>query len=214
MTDINIVIIDDHNILRESLSQMIDRESDIKVIGQAINGKDGLELVRSLNPDVILMDISMPDMDGITATTILLTENPNYKILAFTMHEEPYMVFKMLKAGARGYILKDAKYSELLEAIHTIYRGEVYLTPRVSSLVVKSYYDKLTELATDPLSILSKREREIFHYLIKGDNNKIISDKLALSVNTVLTHRRNLMEKLNCHSLSDLTRLAHENNLI
>jgi DNA-binding NarL/FixJ family response regulator len=214
MTDINIVIIDDHNILRESLSQMIDRESDIKVIGQAINGKDGLELVRSLNPDVILMDISMPDMDGITATTILLTENPNYKILAFTMHEEPYMIFKMLKAGARGYILKDAKYSELLEAIHTIYRGEVYLTPRVSSLVVKSYYDKLTELATDPLSILSKREREIFHYLIKGDNNKIISDKLALSVNTVLTHRRNLMEKLNCHSLSDLTRLAHENNLI
>ncbi len=214
MCNINIVIIDDHNILRESLSQMIERENDIKVIGQARNGKDGIALIHSSNPDVILMDISMPDMDGITATSILLAENPDYKILAFTMHEEPYIVYKMLKAGARGYILKDSQLNELIDAIHTIQRGEVYLTPRISSLIVKSYYDKNAESLDDPLSVLSMREREIFQYMIKGDNNHIIAGKLSISVNTVLTHRRNLMEKLNCHSLSDLTRFAHKNNLI
>ncbi len=214
MQIINIIIIDDHTILRESLSQMIEREEDIKVIGQAKNGMEGIELAKSLNPDVILMDISMPDMDGITATSTLLAINAKYKIIAFTMHGEPYLVHKMLKAGAQGYILKDTKYNELVDAIRIVFRGEVYLTPRISALIVKSYYDKSADLAIDPLSVLSSREREIFQYLLKGDNNQIISSKLSISVNTVLTHRRNLMEKLNCHSLSDLTRFAHENNLI
>ncbi len=213
MKEITVLIVDDHMFLADGLCHILNQEDDIMVIGQAKNGEHSIELVNTLNPDIVLMDISMHDMDGVTATTLILKENKNCKIIALTMHDEPHLVHKMLKAGASGYVLKDSPYQEFINGIRSVNRGEVYLSPRIATLIIKSHYDNSIAATGNNLSSLTMREQEIFNFLIIGTGNQTVADSLSISVKTVLTHRRNLMSKLNCHSLSDLTRFAHNNLL-
>jgi DNA-binding NarL/FixJ family response regulator len=211
MKEIKIIIVDDHAFLADGLCHMLNQEDDIMVIGQANNGEHGIELVNTLNPDIVLMDISMCEIDGVTATSLILKENKNCKVIALTMHDEPYLVHEMLKAGASGYVLKDSPYQEFINGIRSVNSGEVYLSPRIATLIIKSHYKNYTDATGNTLSSLTKREREIFNFFVIGTDNQTVADSLSISVKTVLTHRRNLMSKLNCHSLSELTRFAHNN---
>jgi DNA-binding NarL/FixJ family response regulator len=211
MKEIKIIIVDDHAFLADGLCHMLNQEDDFMVIGQANNGEHGIELVNTLNPDIVLMDISMCEIDGVTATSLILKENKNCKVIALTMHDEPYLVHEMLKAGASGYVLKDSPYQEFINGIRSVNSGEVYLSPRIATLIIKSHYKNYTDATGNTLSSLTKREREIFNFFVIGTDNQTVADSLSISVKTVLTHRRNLMSKLNCHSLSELTRFAHNN---
>jgi two-component system response regulator NreC len=210
---ISVLIVDDHTIVRSGVRMLLEAESDIKVVGEALNGREALELVETLHPDVVLMDITMPEMDGLEATMQLKTRFPDINVLVLTMHRSDDYFFEMLKAGASGYILKGAKTSELINAVRIVQRGEIFLYPSMTQKLVQGYL-QLADWENEAEPSLSPREKEIFRLLAEGYSNKEIAEKLVISPSTVHSHRGNLMEKLGLNNRRELIQYARKRGLI
>ena len=205
---IKIFIADDHRILREGLRSMIEKMSEVQVVGEAGNGREAVRLVTERRPDVVIMDVNMPDLNGIEATRLLLKELPAVKVIGLSMYSDKRFVAGMLKAGASGYLLKAGAFEELAIAIQTVMVGDIYLSPRVTGVVIEDYVGHLTQEKSAPTKTLSSREREVLQLLAEGQSSKDIASHLHVSEKTVHTHRQHIMEKLNLHSIAELTKYA------
>ena len=202
-----ILLADDHQIIREGLRPLLEKESGLTVIAEAENGRMAVELTREHNPDIVIMDISMPDMNGIEATQRILAESPDTKVIALSVHSDDQYVARMIKAGASGYLPKSCAFEELSSAIRTVLDNGKYLSPKVVTSVVQ--YLQRSEPDEDSAdSILTPREREVLQLLAEGKSTKEISSALHVSERTVESHRQNLMNKLNLHSIAELTKYA------
>jgi len=210
-----IVIAEDHTILREGLRMLLSANPDIEVVGEARDGLEAIRSVDSLKPDLILMDLSMPRMNGVGAIQEIKKQSPSTKILVLTVHKTEEHILTALKTGADGYILKDATHSELMLAIDNIFSGKSYLSPGISEKVIKGYLEgRKSVKSSTSWDTLTQREREILKMIAEGYRNKDIADYLCISAKTVEKHRANLMKKLDLHSASSLTAFAMEKGLI
>ena len=203
-----IVIADDHKIMREGLKALIEKQPDMEVAAEAQDGLAATKLARKLLPQVIIMDIGMPEMNGIDATRQIISENKDIKIIALSMHSDRRFVLEMLKAGASGYLLKDSAFEELVNAVHTVMTGQSYLSPRITDIVVKEYLYNLPKSESTVFTVLTVREREVLQLLAEGKSTKQIAATLNLSVKTVETHRQQIMEKLEIRTVAELTKYA------
>lgn len=203
-----ILLADDHKIIREGLRSLLEKQVDMEVIAEAQDGFTAVRLVQKLLPNVVIMDIGMPEMNGIDATRQIVAETPAVKVIALSMHSDRRFVLQMLKAGASGYLLKDSAFEELITAIHTVMMGQPYLSPKVTDVVVKEYLHGLAKHETTVFTAITAREREVLQLLAEGKSTKQIASALNVSVKTVETHRQQLMEKLNIHSIAELTKYA------
>jgi DNA-binding NarL/FixJ family response regulator len=202
-----VMIVDDHQIVRDGLKAILHHEEGIGVIAEADNGRTALRLVDELKPEIVIMDIAMPDMNGIEATRRISSEHPDVKVLILSMHHDKRMVIEVFNAGARGYLLKECASDELLRAIRTLLQGEMYLSPKISSIVVKDLVKKQGESLSEIFS-LSSREREVLQLLAEGKNMKEIAFTLDVSIKTVEAFRKRLMDKLKVNSIAELTKIA------
>lgn len=205
---IRIMIVDDHNIVRHGLRQSLSQEDDITVVAETDNGRSAVELASEHNPDVIVMDVSMPDMNGIEATRQILKTNPDIKIIALSMHSEKQYVLSMVKSGARGYLLKTNLFEELLTAIRTVIEGNVFLSPEITEHIVKSAIAPNDDSELLAFYTLTSREREILQLLAEGRTHSDIADHLFISKKTVASHRLNIMQKLKMDNIPALTKFA------
>jgi DNA-binding NarL/FixJ family response regulator len=205
---IRIIIADDHEIVRNGLRSLIEKEPDIEVIAEADNGRTAVRIALELAPDVVIMDIGMPDMNGIEAARQIIVAMPAIKVIALSMHAEKRYVMEMLKAGASGYILKDNAYEELARAIRTALNNRTYLSPQVAEIVIGDYVQLAQTANCSVFSLLSPREREVLQLLAEGNSTAQIADHLCISVKTVETYRQHIMEKLNIRSIAELTKYA------
>ncbi|MCJ7692994.1 MAG: response regulator transcription factor [Sedimentisphaerales bacterium] len=203
-----ILLADDHKITREGLRSLIEKQSDMEVVAEAEDGHTAVHLVRKVSPDVVIMDVSMPDLNGIEATQKIVSECPNVKVIALSMHSDTLFVTKMLKSGASGYLLKDCAFEELTRAIRTVVAGKTYLSPAISDVVVDGYLHRLSETDSASSDVLTHREREVLQMLAEGNSTKQVALKLHISVKTVETHRRQMMHKLDIYSVAELTKYA------
>jgi DNA-binding NarL/FixJ family response regulator len=205
---IRILLADDHRITRQGLRSLLDNQSDMEVVAEAEEGRTAVRLAKELSPDVVIMDVSMPDLNGIEATRQILDRSPGTKVVALSMHSDTLFVSEMLKSGASGYMLKDCAFEELERAIRTVVAGKTYLSPSISGVVVDDYLHRLSKgnLAGD--DVLTNREKEVLQLLAEGKSTKQIALKLHVSVKTIETHRRQIMEKLDLHSVAELTKYA------
>ena len=210
---IDIVIADDHTIFRSGLNMLLSSEPDINVVGEAQDGSEAVDLVRQLKPAVVLMDIGMPGMSGFDATVKIKEFAPETRILVLTMHRSDEYFFRMLEAGASGYILKGAETEELINAVRTVANGETFLYPTMAKRLVEKFLQNTPGFMEDT-SRLSPREREILKLIAEGYTNKKIADILFISPSTVHSHRTNLMQKLNLQTRHELVKYARENDLI
>ncbi len=212
MAKIRVLLADDHTIVREGVRLLLDAQPDITVVGEASDGQQVLALARSLTPDMVLMDIGMPLMNGLEATRALKAELPAINILILTMHEGEDYFFRILAAGASGYVLKGAASTELLNAIRAVHQGGVYLFPTMAKKLIGDYLkNQQVSTEADPLT---RRERQVLKMIAEGTTNREIAEELILSLNTVQTHRLHLMEKLNLHNRSELIKYALRRGLI
>jgi DNA-binding NarL/FixJ family response regulator len=210
---IRIIVADDHTIVRHGLTKLLQQETDVEVVAQAQNGHATVELARELSPDVIVMDVGMPDLNGIDATQQILRENPEIKVLALSMHSGRKFVVAMLKAGASGYLLKDCALEELTGALQTILSGRIYLSPAITDIVVDSYVRQPAEAEKSAFSVLSQREREGLQLMAEGNTTKQIALRLHISPKTVEGHRLRLMSKLDIDNIAQLTKYAIQEGL-
>jgi DNA-binding NarL/FixJ family response regulator len=205
---VRIVIADDHGIVREGLHSLIAKQPDMEIIGEATDGRKALELVQELVPDVVVMDITMPNLNGIDATRQIIRDCPGVKVIALSMHSSTMFVSDMIKAGVTGYMLKDCLFDELAEAIRVVSNGGTYLSPGVVSTVVNDYMNRLNNAGDTPLENLTQREREVLQMIGEGKNTKQIARQLHLSTKAIEANRRKIMDKLNTNSVADLVRWA------
>ena len=210
---IRIIIADDHTIVRHGLTRLLQQDSDVEVVAQAQNGHATVELARELSPDIVVMDVGMPDLNGIDATQQILRENPKIKVLALSMHSGRKFVVAMLKAGASGYLLKDCALEELTTALQTIMSGKIYLSPVITDIVVDSYVRQPAESEKSAFSVLSQREREVLQLMAEGNTTKQIALHLHISPKTVEGHRLRLMSKLDIDNVAQLTKYAIQEGL-
>jgi DNA-binding NarL/FixJ family response regulator len=203
---IRLLLADDHAILSAGLRALLGYYDDIEIVGEASDGTEAVELVAELRPDVVLMDIAMPGLNGVEATRLIRQQHPRTRVLVLSQHRERQYVTAVLKAGASGYILKRALGSDLLEALRTVAGGDTYLHPEVSTVLV--------EEVRCPEEPLTTREREILEHIVRGETNQQIAASLSLSTKTVEWHRTNLMSKLNAHNAAELVRIALERGLV
>lgn len=210
MTDkIQLLIVDDHPIVRSGLRSLLMAESDIEVVGEATDGREAIEQTKTLHPDVVLMDITMPNMDGLNATRQIKSGFPEVQILILSIHRSDEYFFELLQAGASGYILKSAKTSDLLEAIRVVSNGEVFLYPAMAQKLVRGYLN-LVEWENETQTVLSPREKEILFLMAEGFSYKDIAEKLVISPSTVYSHRSNLMSKLGLNNRHELIEYARK----
>jgi len=212
---IRLLLVDDHQVVRSGLRMLLGGESDVEIVGEAGTAKEALEAVPKLKPNIVLMDIGLPDMSGIQATSEIKRLYPEVAVVALTIHEDEEYFFKMLEAGANGYVPKRAAPEELLTAIRAAAIGEVYLYPSLAKLLVKDFLaqDRASGEAAG-LDGLTDREQEVLKYLADGANNDEIAEVLVISPKTVARHRENIMSKLNLHSRADLVRYAIRKGII
>ncbi|HLI89311.1 MAG TPA: response regulator transcription factor [Ktedonobacteraceae bacterium] len=212
---IRILLADDHTILRAGLKMMLNAQPDMEVVGEAQDGRQALQEAQRLQPDIILMDITMPDMNGIEATKQIKKELPDVKVLILTMHEHEEYVFQALRAGASGYMLKEAADTDLISALRIIQSGQFYLSPAAQSVMVGDYLQRVrTGEEKDSYSSLTEREREILKLVAEGYTNNQIAERLVISPKTVDTHRTHIMDKLNLHSRAELVKYAMRRGLL
>lgn len=205
---IKILLADDHRLMREGLRLLLEEQPDITVVGEAENGKAAVQLAAKLIPDIVIMDISMPGLNGIDATQQILSICAKSKVIALSMHTERRTVLEMLNAGASGYLLKDCAFEEVIQAVRTVAADSTYLGTKITEIVIKDYVNRFPKNELSALSILSTREREVLQLLSEGKKTKEIGDILGVSIKTAETFRQKLMEKLNIHSIAELTKLA------
>jgi two-component system, NarL family, response regulator NreC len=207
---IRILLADDHAVVRQGFKMILDAQPDMEIVGEAGNGREAVELIEKLKPDVVVMDVAMPELNGIEATRRVAGSVPHARVVALSMHKDSVYVREVLRAGARGYLLKDSGAGDLVSAVRAVARGEGYLSPAVSNAVLDDYRRHVT----NPIDLLTSREREVLQMLAEGRTNKEIATILNLSVYTVDAHRGRIMEKLNLHSINELVRFAVRNGLI
>jgi two-component system response regulator NreC len=205
---IRILLADDHKITREGLRSLLDNQQDMEVVAEAEDGRTAVSLVREVVPSVVIMDVSMPDLNGVEATRQIIAQFPDVKIIGLSMHSDTLFVTEMLKSGASGYLLKDCAFDELALAIRTVVAGKTYLSPSISGVVVDDYLHRLSKADFSDSEVLTDREREVLQLLAEGKSTKQIALKLHISVKTVETHRRQIMNKLDIHTVAELTKYA------
>jgi len=211
--NIRIILADDHTIVRHGLNKLIQQQEDMEVIAQAADGHSAVELTRELSPDMVIMDIGMPDLNGIDATRQIIHEFPQVKVIGLSMHSGKKFVIEMLKAGASGYLLKDCALEELTTAIKTVAAGKIYLSPSITDVVVENYVRHSQKKESSAFSLLSQREREVLQLMAEGKTTKQIGQHLHISPKTVEGHRLRLMAKLNMDSVAKLTKYAIQEGL-
>jgi two-component system, NarL family, response regulator NreC len=207
---IRIVLADDHAVVRKGFGLILDGEPDMEVVGEARNGREAVQLADKLKPDVVVIDVNMPELNGIEATRRIGGVSPRTRVLALSMHRDAVYVREILRAGAKGYLVKDEDDDAFLDAVRAVARGEAYLSPAVSENILNDYRKHVT----DPIDLLTSREREVLQMIAEGMTNKDVANKLNLSVYTIEAHRGKIMEKLNLHNTGDLVRFAIRNGLI
>lgn len=205
---IRIVLADDHQLFRQGIRNLFEQEEDIEVIGEASDGREMVEKVLELRPDVLVTDISMPNLNGIDATRQLIADNPELAILALSMHSEHQFISEMLNAGASGYLLKECPFDELVHAVRVVYRKKTYLSPDIASTLVNDFRLLSKNQSNSKMPALSAREREVLQLIAEGHPTKQIAANLNVSVKTIETHRAQIMKKLNTSSLAELIKYA------
>jgi DNA-binding NarL/FixJ family response regulator len=206
--NVKIILADDHRIMREGLRALLEREEGIEVIAEADNGRTTVELSRKLKPDVVVIDIGMPDLNGIDATRQIISESPAVKVIALSMHSDRKFVREMLGAGASGYLLKDSAFEELGTALATVINNQTYLSPKIADTVVKDYLGKIEPEESKVSPALTKREREVLQLIAEGKSTKDIASHLYVSIKTIETHRKQIMDKVGLNSVAELTKYA------
>ena len=209
---ITVLLVDDHEIFRDGLRSMLAKQTDIEVVGEAENGREALEAVSSLQPTVVVMDISMPDYNGVDATREIVANHPHIRVVALSMHSESRYISEMLAAGASGYLLKDCAFDELATAIRTVFAGRTFVSRGAADVVLEDYVRRVAATpqatATSQVKALSPREREVLQLIGQGLSTKEIASRLSLSAKTVETHRRQIMEKLGIYNIAGLVKYA------
>jgi DNA-binding NarL/FixJ family response regulator len=205
---VKILLADEHKLMRDGLRSLIEKRDGLQVVAEAENGQTAIKLNRKFRPDVIVMDINMPDLNGIDASRQIIQEFPDTKIIAFSMHTDHQFVAGALKAGVSGYLQKDSAFEELAQAIRTVVANRTYLSSRITGDVVNGYVEKLLADDSAAPACLTDREREVAQLYAEGHSTRQIADRLNLSVKTIETHRRNIMQKLDITSIAELTKFA------
>ena len=208
---IKVLVVDDHPVVRKGLLACLASKDHLKIVGEASNGAEAIKLVKEFAPDIVLMDLSMPDMDGQVVTETLRKDAPQAKVLILSMQSNREPVLRVIKAGARGYVLKDAPTDELVLAIETVHAGQAYFSKAVAQIALNQYVSDADE--TRPVAKLSEREREVLALIAEGQSNKEISMHLGIGVRTTETHRERIMRKLDIHSVAGLTKFAIANGI-
>lgn len=209
-----IILADDHGIFRQALGQMLLADDDIELVGEASNGREAIAMVGDLEPDVLVIDIEMPALNGIEAARLIIGEHPNTAVIILSMFSQPEQVIRALNAGVHGYVLKSGAIEELMNAIGTVGQGDLYLSPPVLRPIVNGYLAWAEQEGISPLDRLTSRERQVLGLIAEGKSNTDIADKLQVGVRTVETHRANLMNKLSIHSVVDLVHFAIHHKLV
>jgi len=194
--------------MREGLRSLLEKQPDMEVVAEAENGRTTVQLSRRFRPDVVLMDIIMPDLNGIEATRQIVAESPGVKVIALSMHSDRKFVTEMLNVGASGYLLKDSAFEELGKALRTVANNQIYLSPKIGGLLVKDYLPNISTKGSSASPVLTHREREVIQLFAEGKTTKQIASCLYLSVKTVETHRKKIMDKLGFNSIAELTKYA------
>jgi two-component system, NarL family, response regulator NreC len=207
-----ILLADDHAILRQSLCRALGMEPDIEVVGEAENGYTALKLVQELSPAVVIMDIGMPDLNGIEATRIIKRDFPSIKVIGLSMHSNDKYIREMFRAGASGYLLKNCPFEELREAVHIVLAGKTYVSPSIGNTIVQDFINK-PDLTQSAFSVLSQREREVLQLFAEGKTTKQAAICLHISPKTVEAHRLNIMNKLEIDNIAKLTKYAIQEGL-
>jgi len=206
---INVMLVDDHPIVLQGIESVLSLEEDIKVVAKAANGREAVSLVVKHNLDVVVMDISLPGLNGLEATQKILKQNKHIKVLILSMHENRVFIEKALSYGAKGYVLKESASEEIIQAIREVYNGRYFLSAKISSFVINDFIvQKHKTLKLRSISILTNREREILQLIVEGMSNKKIAQSLNISLKTALVHRNNIMHKLDMHNEAQLVRFA------
>lgn len=211
---IRIIIADDHPVTRKGLSSVLSEEEDLVIIGETGDGLSTIREADNLDPDVIIMDISLPDIDGIEVTRRIKEKSPHIRIIALSIHSTKHYVIEMLKAGASGYLRKECDVKEVVKAIHFVQQDEIYLSPETSSAIARDYLSIVGKKGSSEKELLSPREYEVLKHVAKGKTTKEIADKLHISRKTVETHRTRIMQKLDIHSTAELALYALKKGLI
>ncbi len=211
--NIQILLVDDHKMLLYSLKEAIDKEVDLSVVAQADNGRDAVKLTRKYDPDIILMDISMPELNGIEAVRQIIKERPQQKILTLSMHADKHYIMGMLRAGVSGYVLKTNAFEELAHAIRQVARGNFYVSPEITGVVIDTAIDDGNIPGTEEKE-LSSREVEVLQFIAEGKDNSYMADKMNISKRTVEIHRQNLRKKLGIDTVAELTRYAIKKGIV
>jgi two-component system response regulator NreC len=212
---IHILIVDDHEVVRAGLRMLLDSVSDMEVVGEGATGEEGVRLAQELHPDVVVMDVSMPDMNGIEATEMIKQAMPDVQIIALTIHEGQDYFFRMLQAGASGYVPKRAASNILIEAIQHVAKGHAFIEPKIARLLVTDYVERVREGSEkDSFGGLTEREQEVLTHIAEDYTNQEIANLLGISVKTVERHRENIMNKLQLHTRTELVKYAIRKGLI
>ncbi|MFH1379192.1 MAG: response regulator transcription factor [bacterium] len=204
---IRVLIVDDHQLVSDGLRTLLEAEPEIQVVAEAENGREAVKLVQKFLPNVVIMDITMPGLNGIDATRQIVSEYPHIKILALSMHSEKKFIRDILQSGAAGYILKDCAFEELIQAVHAVLSNQLYMSPKIRNIMNNSY-GGLCNNTIVCSGVLTKREREVLQLFAEGKTTNQIALLLVLSIKTIETHRSNIMEKLNIHSIAEITKYA------
>ena len=214
MAKIRILLVDDHAILRDGIRSLLEKDPQLKVVGEAGDGRAAIEMTRQLQPDIVLMDVAMPLLNGLEATAQIVQSHSESKVLILSMYDYESYIRQALAAGAAGYILKDANAQELIDAIHCVHQGEAVLSPAITRLVIEDYlrWGEVKPVEAD--NGLTGREREVLQLIAEGYTNKEIGEILCIAIKTVQAHRSNLMEKLDLHSKGDLIKYAIRKKII
>lgn len=205
---IRILLVDDHKILRDGICSLVKGYDDMEVVGEAADGRTALRLVQELSPDIVIMDISMPDLNGIDATRKITADYPGVKVIALSMHYDKQFVSEIFKAGASGYLIKDSAFDELEHAVRVVMQNKTYINPQIASLVVESLVSQPSTANHKAFSLLTEREREVLQLISEGKSTKQIASDLHVSAKTVESHRRQVMGKLNIRNIAELTKYA------
>ena len=205
---IQVLLVDDHAIIREGLRSLLEKQPELEVIADTDDGRKAIELVRELLPNIVIMDITMPGLNGIEATRQITAEFPQVKVIALSIYSKRRFVADMLSAGATGYILKECLFDELVQAIKAVAAGGRYLSPRITDVVVSDYVKRLSASANSPFEALKAREREVLQLVAEGKSTKQIALDLHVSTKTIEANRRQIMEKLNIYNVAELTKYA------
>lgn len=210
---IKIIISDDHKLIREGLANLLEESEEIHILAEAENGKEVVEMAKKHKPDIILMDVSMPLLNGVEATREIKKVLPGIKIIALTMHSDNYYIKAMLEAGASGYIFKNSNHNQLIEAISTVYKGKKYLSDEITEILIKGYLKKDREDFLENEEELTERELEIIKLIASGKSTKEIAEELFISIKTIGTHKQKIYKKLKINSTAEITKYAIKRGL-